>query len=102
MGAENSDSNPVNVNNFQRRKSVNIGEVQNLPTLRRHVNTLEDNKLSATPIHTSMGLGARKDCPQKFTRRASENYCIDFRNQYSNGIMQNAILRKFSGSIQNA
>ena len=105
MGAENSDSNELYNRpnqNFQRRKSAQLNQAPNLPSLRRHENGLHNNKLQPTSLPNNIGFDPKIAGPQKFTRRASENYCIDFRTQYANGGLQNAVLRKFSGSIQNA
>ena len=103
MGAENSDSNEIyNRPNFQRRNSAQLNQAPNLPSLRRHENGLKKDKLQPTSLPNNIGFDPKNAGPQRFTRRASQNYCIDFRTQYSNGGYQNAVLRKFSDSIQNA
>ena len=98
MGAENSDSNINDVYNRPRRNSAKLNEIPNLPVLRRHENT---RGTAETSLNCNNGFNPKNTCPQRFTRRASENYCIDFRSKYANGGLQNAVLRKFSENVQN-
>ena len=86
--------------NSQQRRTFNSGS--NLPALQRHNNVCEEGRMNTTSLHQSMGFqqtkGNKLGPNEGFTRKASENYCMDFRRRYSSS-KENCILQHFAGSI---
>ena len=73
-----------------------------LPTLKRHSNICEEGRTRTSSFHQSLGFQPQNkialDPKVGFTRKASENYCMDFKRKYSSS-KENCILQHFAGSL---
>ena len=73
-----------------------------LPTLQRHNNIRDAGGPNTTSLHQSMGFQQKNKMEgipsEGFTRKASENYCMDFRRRYSSS-KENCILQHFADSL---
>ena len=56
------------------------------------------NNLAADQLHSNLGFPSQ-NTGNRYPRRSSESYCLDFKNGYTSGKLQNAVLKNFAGSV---
>ena len=92
----------LGVPGLQPKPRTNYRPATVLPTLKRHNNACEEGCTRTSSFHQSMGFQPKAkislDPKEGFTRKASENYCMDFKRKYSSS-KENCILQHFAGSL---
>ena len=109
MGADENQRSQVGQRKFsddifvRERPRVNSVKTNlNLKQLRRHSNVqVEDmpgNNIPENTFHHSLGFPTQNN-GYRIPRRLSESYCLDFKNKYASGKLQDAVLKNFAGSV---